>query len=89
MDFCNFQGARFISLEKRITINVHEFVAILGRFITHGTIYTLELDSPQEESTRQEATGRQFASRGGQNQKAPRTLFHCGELWEEWITRNI
>lgn len=30
MDYCNFQGARYISLEKHITINVHEFVAKLG-----------------------------------------------------------
>lgn len=30
VDYCNFQGARFISLEKHITINIHEFVAKLG-----------------------------------------------------------
>jgi len=31
-DYCNFQGAGFISLEKHITVNVHEFVGKLGHF---------------------------------------------------------
>lgn len=57
------QGARFISLEIHVTINVHE------------------LD--------QEEPCRQFASKDGKWHKAPLTLFHCGKLWEEWVTRTI